>query len=67
MACLLAYANSSPRLESIISKRNIDSSKLDEMKIKINVLKAFVEQKAEEGKEAAEETKEKVEREAAEL
>ncbi|KAL1683229.1 thioredoxin-like protein [Schizophyllum commune] len=55
------------RLESIISKRNIDSSKLDEMKIKINVLKAFVEQKAEEGKEAAEETKEKVEREAAEL
>ena len=64
MACLLAYANSSPRLESIISKRNIDSSKLDEMKIKINVLKAFVEQKAE---EATEETKEKVEREAAEL
>ena len=45
------------RLESIISKRNIDSSKLDEMKIKINVLKAFVEQKAEEGREAAEETK----------
>ena len=34
------------------------------MKIKINVLKAFVEQKAE---EATEETKEKVEREAAEL
>ncbi|KAL1739325.1 thioredoxin-like protein [Schizophyllum fasciatum] len=59
------------RLESIISKRGIDSSKLDELKIKVNVLKAFMERKAggaaEEAKEKVEEAKEKVERETAEL
>ena len=31
------------RLESILSKRNLASAKLDELKIKLNILKSFVE------------------------
>ncbi|TRM64680.1 thioredoxin-like protein [Schizophyllum amplum] len=54
------FAKETKRLESIISKRTMAPSKLDEMKIKANVLKAFAEQKAEDAKET-------VEREAAEL
>lgn len=32
----------SSRLESILLKRNLAPSKLDELKIKVNILKAFV-------------------------
>jgi protein disulfide-isomerase A6 len=49
-------------LESILSKRNLSPSKLDELKIKFNVLKSFV------AKEPAEEaSKETIAREEAEL
>jgi protein disulfide-isomerase A6 len=45
------------RLESILSKRNLASAKLDELKIKLNILKTFV----------AEDLKETMSREEAEL
>ena len=47
------------RLESILSKRNLASSKLDEIKIKVNILKSFVTEK--------EAPKETISREEAEL
>jgi len=50
------------RLESILSKRNLASAKLDELKIKANILKSFV---AEEPAEEA--PKESITREKAEL
>lgn len=47
-------------LASLLKKRSLSDAKLDEIKVKANILAAFVEQKAEnvtEGvKEAAEET-----------
>ena len=52
----------SHRLESILSKRNLASAKLDELKIKFNILKSFV---AEEPAEEA--SKETISREEAEL
>ena len=36
------------RLASILKKRNLTPSKLDEIKIKANILQAFVEKKVEE-------------------
>ncbi|KAH7921030.1 protein disulfide isomerase [Leucogyrophana mollusca] len=44
----------SKRLASILSKRTLGSEKLDELKIKANVLSAFVAEKVEEAKEKAE-------------
>lgn len=44
----------SNRLASILKKRNMSPAKLDEIKIKANILAAFAEQKAEELKEAVE-------------
>lgn len=41
----------STRLSSILSKRTLNSGKLDEIKIKANILKAFAARKAEEIKE----------------
>ena len=42
------------RLKSILSKRTLNEKKLDEIKIKANILAAFAEEKAEEVKEEAE-------------
>jgi protein disulfide-isomerase A6 len=39
------------RLASILKKRSLAPSKLDEIKIKANILQAFVEKKVEEAKE----------------
>lgn len=51
------------RLEGILSKRNLAASKLDELKIKANILKSFVAKK-----ESTEEVvKETISREEAEL
>jgi protein disulfide-isomerase A6 len=50
------------RLESILRKRSLASEKLDEIKIKLNVLKAFTKVP-----EVQEEEPEKVGREAGEL
>ena len=36
------------RLEGILSKRNLAPAKLDELKIKVNILKSFVAEPAEE-------------------
>lgn len=47
-------------LASILSKRSLSPSKLDEIKIKANILKAFVAEKAEEVKEGAEKLAEKI-------
>ena len=56
----------SHRLESILSKRNLAPAKLDELKIKVNILKSFVaEEPAEEPAEEA--SKESISREEAEL
>jgi len=44
----------SKRLGTILNKRGLSSAKLDEIKIKANVLKAFAAEKAEEVKEKAE-------------
>lgn len=41
-------------LQSILQKRSLAPSKLDEIKIKANILKAFVAEKAGEAKEKAE-------------
>ncbi|KAI6155435.1 protein disulfide isomerase [Pisolithus tinctorius] len=41
----------SKRLASILNKRTLASAKLDEIKIKLNILKAFVSQKLEEAEE----------------
>lgn len=61
------YSFSSPcglRLSSILKKRTLNEAKLDELKIKTNILSAFVAQKAEniseDVKEAVEETIERV-------
>lgn len=43
------------RLSSILKKRTLGPQKLDEIKIKANILAAFVANKSEELKEAAEE------------
>lgn len=40
------------RLGAILKKRNLAPSKLDEIKIKINILSAFSEKKAEDAKVA---------------
>jgi protein disulfide-isomerase A6 len=45
------------RLASILKKRTLAPSKLDEIKVKANILAAFIEKKAE---EVAEEVQEKV-------
>jgi len=50
----------SKRLQGILSKRNLSPAKLDELKIKFNILKSFVEP-------AGEATKETIAREEAEL
>jgi len=42
----------SKRLDKILGKRNLSPSKLDEIKIKANILKSFVEDRAQEAKEA---------------
>lgn len=39
------------RLSGILQKRTLSSDKLDEIKIKVNVLGSFLKQKAEEVKE----------------
>lgn len=39
------------RLSGILQKRTLSSDKLDEIKVKINVLSSFLEQKAEKVKE----------------
>ncbi|KIM39834.1 hypothetical protein M413DRAFT_29010 [Hebeloma cylindrosporum] len=52
----------SKRLNSILAKRNLAASKLDEIKIKANILKSFLEERA-----AAEESKEKIARAESEL
>jgi len=39
------------RLAAILKKRDLSSSKIDEIKTKVNILRAFVEEKVEEGKE----------------
>jgi hypothetical protein len=39
------------RLATILKKRSLSPTKMDEIKIKANVLRAFVEKKTEEGKE----------------
>jgi len=44
----------SKRLASILEKRGLSSAKLDEIKIKANILKAFAAEKAEEAEEKAE-------------
>ncbi|KAF9267752.1 protein disulfide isomerase [Marasmius fiardii PR-910] len=54
----------SKRLESMLQKRNLAPAKLDEIKIKANILRSFAEQKKEEAEEKVEET---VRRETAEL
>ncbi|KAG7089585.1 hypothetical protein E1B28_011252 [Marasmius oreades] len=46
----------SKRLESILQKRNMAPAKLDEIKIKANILRSFAEQKKEEAEGKAEET-----------
>lgn len=55
----------SARLSSILSKRTLSSTKLDEIKVKANILAAFAARKVEEGKEEfedlAEEAAENVE------
>ncbi|KAG9075739.1 hypothetical protein FRC06_009917, partial [Ceratobasidium sp. 370] len=56
-------AKESKRLNGILAKRTMAQPKLDEIKRKANVLAAFVEEKKEEVKEAAEETIEKVKEE----
>lgn len=48
------------RLQGILSKRNLSPAKLDELKIKFNILKSFVEP-------TGEASKEKIAREEAEL
>lgn len=48
------------RLESILKKKSLAPSKLDEIKIKANILAAFVEKKIEEAVEDAEEAAEDV-------
>ena len=42
-SCLTLYRD---RLESILAKRTLGSQKLDEIKIKINVLSAFIKKEA---------------------
>ena len=58
------------RLKSILDKRSLSHTKLDEIKIKANILAQFAERKAEEAKETVEEAagdaKEKVEEKVAE-
>jgi protein disulfide-isomerase A6 len=39
------------RLAAILKKRNLSQSKLDEIKVKYNILSAFVEQKVDEAAE----------------
>jgi len=60
----------SARLKSILDKRSLSHAKLDEIKIKANILAQFAEQKVEEAKEtveqAAGDVKEKVEEKVAE-
>ena len=50
------------RLNSILAKRNLAASKLDEIKIKANILKSFLEERA-----AEEEAKETIARAESEL
>jgi len=50
------------RLNSILAKRNLATSKLDEIKVKANILKSFLEERV-----AAEESKEKLARAESEL
>ncbi len=49
------------RLASILKKRTVSGPKLDEIKIKANILAAFAEEKVEELKESAEDAAESVE------
>lgn len=39
------------RLATILKKRDLSSSKIDEIKTKANILRAFLEKKVEEGQE----------------
>ncbi|EJD06698.1 protein disulfide isomerase [Fomitiporia mediterranea MF3/22] len=52
----------SARLASILAKRTLNEKKLDEIKIKANILKSFAAEKAEEVKDEAEEVKESAEK-----
>ena len=54
---MMAYADcGTPSLSKILEKRGLAPSKLDEIKIKFNILKAFVEPKTKEtvGREESE-------------
>ena len=51
------------RLATILKKRNLSASKLDEIKIKYNILNAFVKQKIDEASEKLSETFGRVEAE----
>jgi protein disulfide-isomerase A6 len=57
------YLFPSYRLEGILSKRNLSPAKLDELKIKVNILKSFVAEEP----VAEEASKEAISREEAEL
>ena len=48
------------RLASILKKRALNDKKLDEIKVKANILASFVVQKVEEAEESAEETLEQI-------
>jgi protein disulfide-isomerase A6 len=54
-----------PSLTSILKKRTLSEEKLDQIKVKSNILAAFAAKKAEEAADAAESLKESVESEAA--
>ncbi|TDL16574.1 protein disulfide isomerase [Rickenella mellea] len=60
-------AKESARLASILQKRTLSAEKLDEIKIKANILSAFAEKKAEEVKEEVKEQVEEVKEEAKKL
>jgi len=49
--CKTYFYVTSQRLNSILAKRSLGATKLDEIKIKANILKAFVEEKIAEEKE----------------
>lgn len=48
-------------LSSILKKRNLSPSKLDEIKVKYNIIGSFLNEKVEEAKAKAEEAKAKAE------
>ena len=50
------------RLASILAKRTLNEKKLDEIKIKANILRSFATEKVDEAKDEAEEVKESAEK-----